>query len=251
MAIRLSKDLKDKTTTADGNNSTSQGFDILATQGVDYNLDKIVSGKSRNDSAAELLLNLSGNNNKNGSVSIKKEEPRLMMNNADAAKYLFRNEPSTDAYTPSVTLRRPIVIWEEGTPDRNMGNEAESLYDTILKLEDEIKLLKSELASFKHSIVDDITLYNDGDLKCSRDAIPTVGATYDFVKNNIVFTKREDAIIGGLNNQFSVDLFNTEIYAADGSIQNVRFTTDISNDYYTVSLVDKNRNYYNLNLGGV
>ena len=70
------------------------------------------------------------------------------MNNADAAKYLFKNEPSSDAYNPSVTLRRPIVIWEEGTADTSLPNTIDNYYEDFYALEENVEELTKKSSKY-------------------------------------------------------------------------------------------------------
>ena len=58
MAIKLSRDLKQQTTTPEGT-GTSKGFDISGTPGVNYDIEKIERSKDRKDPGAELLAELS------------------------------------------------------------------------------------------------------------------------------------------------------------------------------------------------
>lgn len=250
MAIKLSRDLKQQTTNPEGT-GTSKGIDIAGTPGTNYDLDTISSGRSRTSNDV-LRTQVSGNGSKVGSMSVKPSEERLFANNADMAKYLLQNEPSTEGYTPNITLRRPIVIWEEGTPDRNTGSNGEELYDTIFALEDELKRVKAEMAALKSSIITDITFYNNGDLKTDRDSIPTVGATYDFIRNNIQFNKYEDYIIETTrDNEYVLRLSNSIITDTSGSLNiGYSFSANYSDQYYDISAVDTKNNYYHLNLGG-
>lgn len=140
MALRLSRDLKAQ------QSQESKGIDITGTQGTNYNLDEIKENKSRtSNTAIKAQTAESTFKTSEGNISVKPSTDKIIANNADAAKYLFQNEPSTDAYTPAVTLRRPIVIWEEGTPDTSVPDYSDNVYNSIYALEDRVKELEEQL----------------------------------------------------------------------------------------------------------
>lgn len=241
MALRLSKNLKSETTNPEGTGN-SKGFDVSGNIGTNYDLDKIEASKSRTNSAAEIIAQLAGNKKTSsvGSVTVKKEEPKIFANNADAVKYLFKNEPSTDAYEPSVTLRRPIVIWEEGTPDKNIDGQAESLYEKLTDLEIKIKQLEKQLAE-KNNITNSIEISEKGELLTDKNIIPNVNAVYELVKDKVcIFV--DDKILENEDNNYSISLENSKIIDEN--------KLDLSDSYYDFNLVDKENKYYTINFGG-
>lgn len=243
MAIKLSRDLKQQTTTPEGT-GTSKGFDISGTSGVNYDIEKIEKSKNRQDPGAELLAELSGNGKTVGSMSIKKEEKHIFANNIDMKNYLFKNEPSTDAYTPAITLRRPIVMWEEGTPDKNTEEDNESLYDTVFSLQDQLKNLKEEMLKLKSSQISEIELYNNGSLKSDKNSIPTSGAVYDFVKQYVYVDGISNEIISiNGNREFREILSNGKIVENDKS-----FSLNYEEDYYKI--INNKNGTFSLTLGG-
>lgn len=243
MAIKLSRDLQKESTNKEGT-GTSKGFDISGTPGVNYDIDKIERSKDRKDPGSELLAELSGKGVSVGSVSVKKEEPHVFVSNTDMTKYLFKNEPSTEAYTAAVTLRRPIVLWEEGTPDKNVEEDNESLYDTVFSLQDQLKNLKEEMAKMKASQISEIELYNTGSLKSDATSVPTTGAVYDFVKQYVKIGKLEDELVNSIDNQFKEMLSNSVLTMKENGL----FSVDYEEDYYKI-LNNKNGTF-SLILGG-
>ena len=125
----------------------NNSLNIIAT----YDLDDL---KNLNDraSSTEIAVNVSDTaSDKENGLRIDSSKNKILMNNADAKKYLFKNESSSSAYTPTISLRRPIVFFEEKTPDQNMDSKygtfsgrMEDLEKIVIFLDKEIKKIQEE-----------------------------------------------------------------------------------------------------------
>lgn len=81
---------------------------------------------------------------KEGSLAITNTGKRRTVGRDDYKTYLlgeeFGQEKSTDAYRPTLTGRRPIVVWEEGSQDNSEnGEDAIDIYSTLENLEAIVK----------------------------------------------------------------------------------------------------------------
>lgn len=164
MAIRLSRNIK-------AEEKPQNGFDVAATEGKNYNLDEIEKLRDRKASDAELVIrNIDDKDivRSVGDIAIAKKCDELNISTLDYKKYLLSGEKSTKGYTPEVSLRRPIIIWTDGTEDTRPEEEVYSLYNEVESLKDEIKRLQA-LLKFTTVISAD-----------KRDYIPTVGAVIDY-----------------------------------------------------------------------
>ena len=79
-----------------------------------------------------------------GSLNLTNVGKRRTVGNEDYKKYLlgeeFGQEKSTQGYTPNVTGRRPVIIWENGSEDTTEdGEEPIDVYQAIKDLNDAIK----------------------------------------------------------------------------------------------------------------
>lgn len=141
MALRLSKDLKQSQT-------PSTSFDVSGKLGENYNLDEIEKQKSRTASDTELLAYVSNKQEQKttGNIGIKETEERKTTNSVDYGSYLFGNEPMGPGYTPNITLRRPVVIWEDGTEQPpTEPDEMDTLFNSVSVNTEDIKAIRDTI----------------------------------------------------------------------------------------------------------
>lgn len=195
MAIRLARNVK-------AEEKPKNGFDLTASEGKEYNLDEIEKLKNRKASDTELVIE---NLDKDaihsvGDIAIAKKCEDLNISSLDYKKYLLGEEKSTKGYTPTISLRRPIVIWEDGeTKDTRSIDEMDSLYK-------EIEDIRLEMKGFKSKISDVIS--DD-----KKEYIPTVGAVINYVeeKHNINIKLENEGLYCG--DRFSIS--NEMLYVPD------------------------------------
>ena len=240
MALRLSKELRAETTTPvnEETRGSSKGFDLTINPGENYDLDKIVSERDRQnsdevlvahvedraDSSEELLAHVDDVENqtfdygKTGELTVDRKEGdrkiKIKSTSVDYKKYLLDgklNSPSTPGWTPLVTGRRPVIIWQEGTQDDREETDNESVYDKVLEIAEKLKLNEEKLDSIEidHNKylnkdsgvaslierqkevegwpirVENVQGKEYRDEKEYRKLVPNVGAVLDLVKNYV------------------------------------------------------------------
>ena len=233
MALRLSKELRAETTTPvnEETRGSSKGFDLTVNPGENYDLDKIVSERDRQnsdevlvahvedraDSSEELLAHVDDVENqtfdygKTGELTVDRKEGdrkiKIKSTSVDYKKYLLDgklNSPSTPGWTPLVTGRRPVIIWQEGTQDDREETDNESIYDKVLKRAEKLDSIEIDHNKYLNKDsgvaslierqkevegwpirVEDVQKKEYTDEKEYRKLVPTVGAVLDLVKNYV------------------------------------------------------------------
>lgn len=246
MALRLNRSVQQETTSTE-TPGTNKGFDVSGVAGNNYDLDEIVKSKSRNSTSELNVQATDKKNKKEGSIAVKLSDEKILMNNADAAKYLFGNESSTNAYTPAVTLRRPIVLWEEGTLDDGTTERVESIYEQINRMEQNMDSKIEE--KVKSRLLNYLT---------SEEFKDTLKGYYDASQiDNLFYTKTTiDSKLYSLSSKYDEkheDISDKveEIYPdiSDES-EDFKISCEFDKDYLQVKYFDKEIRIYISKVGG-
>lgn len=158
------------------------GFDLVGKKDTQYNidLDKLEELKRR-DSTADLVIHNDGASDDSGSLSIKTKQENINISQKDYKKSLLdcycKENESTIKSEPTISFRRPIVIWEDGNKDITTEEQVESLYDRLDKIDKEYTYFKNNYIAAEKIDVETLT----NKLKTDRKYLPTVGAVYDYI----------------------------------------------------------------------
>lgn len=192
MALRLSKDLRNTNAS-----EATTSFDVTGQSGQTYNLDDISNQRNRSASDTELLAYVDPVTEiHEGNVGVREGNPLINTNSVDYGSYLLNNDPSSPGYVPTLSYRRPIVLWEDGTEQpETEPEELEEFYNKILTNANNIEALRALLIRQVAELREEIAN------KADSAADSNIGS--------IVFDEE--------NNEYGLSVFDTNIIADENS----------------------------------
>ena len=202
MGIKISRNLKTPETPA-------TGFDISGVEGKEYNLEQIEQDKSRTASQSPLAVHV--NNDKKGrregGLTIGGESEKLNIGNLEYKKYLLSDTETasnTISASPTLSLKRPVLVWEDATLDTNQTKQWKTLVDEIAELKQIVIAQAAEIQALKSRIVDSFDITTDREcLVTDKNSIPTAGAIFDYIQGVYDEEHRHDYVneeVFGLQN---------------------------------------------------
>lgn len=238
MALRLSRDLRSQT-------EAENGFDLDGIENKEYNLDEIEENKKRKSNRPIAIHVSETKNDQAGSLSLKDTAESLAMSNIEYENILLvdDNLPKNNGYKNTgssmpnpISLKRPVVIWEDGSEDNRVNPNIKTVYDEVYELEMALEKLNKKLEDHENLITSSIKIDLMGNLITERNKIPTVGAVHDYLaiyRDNLIKYDYIDGQTFGLRNA-RISMNNDGNYTAKLTSEKFGFIENEINEFTLV-----------------